>query len=123
MRKYLFVALGLAFSLIAINAFLESKPSIKAPIYKSIKPYSPYYLDKRFGGLEILSKVDSKFKEKPSNMEVFHRLEFLEKEWGKNHLKIVDNKLNILDNNNSTIKTIQISTKDDINFIHKYYGI
>ncbi len=123
MRKYLFIALGLGFGLLAINAFLESKPVAKAPIYKSIKPFSPYYLDKRFGGLEILSRVDSEFKEKPNNMEVFHRLEFLEKEWGKEHLKIVDNKLTILDNNSSTIKTIPISTKEDSDFIHKYYGI
>jgi len=123
MKKYLVIALGIGFSLLTINAFIASKPSAKAPIYKSIKVYSPYYLDKRFGGLQIMSKLDPEFKEKPDNMEVFHRLEFLEKEWGKSHLKIVDTNLTILDNNSSTIKNIQLSTKEDIAFIHKFYGI
>jgi len=123
MRKYLVIALSLGFALIAVNAFLGSKPSEKAPIYNSIKPYSPYYLDKRFGGLQIMSKLDPQFKEKPDNMEVFHRLEFLEREWGKQHLKIENNQLIILDNNNSILATVPISTKEDRTFIHKFYGI
>jgi len=123
MKKYLVIALGLGFAFLAINAFIESKPVSKAPIYKSIKRYSPYYLEKRFGGLEIMSKIDSAFKEKPNNMEVFHRLEFLEREWGKQHLKIENNQLIILDNNNSILATVPISTKEDRTFIHKFYGI
>jgi len=123
MRKYLVIALGLGFAFLAINAFIASKPTPKAPIYKSIEKYSPYYLEKRFGGLEILSRADSAFKEKPSNMEVFHRMEFLEKEWGQKHLKIVSNELIVFDDNGTTLVKLTISTKIDSNFIHKYYGI
>ncbi len=122
MRNYLVLALGVGFLLLAFNAYQNAKPTTKAPIYKEIRKYSPYYLDKRFGGLEILSRKDKEFKEKPDNMEVFHRLEELEKEWGKKHLQIDKSGLNIKDKN-STIKTIPLSSKKDIEFIHQYYGI
>ena len=122
MKNYLVLALGVGFLLLAFNAYQNAKPTPKAPIYKEIKKYSPYYLDKRFGGLEILSRKDKEFKEKPDNMEIFHRFEELEKEWGKKHLQIDKSSLNIIDKN-LTIKTIPISSKKDIEFIHKYYGI
>jgi len=123
MRKYLVIALGLGFAFLAINAFIASKPVPKAPIYKSIEKYSPYYLEKRFGGLEILSKTDPAFKEKPNNMEVFHRMEFLEKEWGQKHLKIVSDELIVSDDNGTSLVKLPISTKIDRDFIHRYYGI
>jgi len=123
MRKYLVIALGLGFAFLAINAFIESKPVSKAPIYKSIEKFSPYFLEKRFGGLEILSKTDPAFKEKPSNMEIFHRMEFLEKEWGQKHLKIVSNELMVSDDNGTELIKLPISTKIDSDFIHRYYGI
>ena len=50
-----------------------------------------------------MSKTDKEFKEKPSNMEVFHRLEFLEKEWGKTHIKIIDNQVAIFDDNQTVL--------------------
>jgi ribulose 1,5-bisphosphate carboxylase large subunit-like protein len=109
--------------LLGFNAYIESKPASKAPIYKEIKKYSPYYLEKRFGGLEIRSKDDENFKEKPSNMEIFHRIEALEKEWGKKYLKIKENKLYIYNSNHNLVKKIDLKTKEDLSFIHKYYGI
>ncbi len=122
MRNYLLLALGVGFLLLAFNAYQNAKPTKKAPIYREIRKYSPYYLEKRFGGLEILSKEDKNFKEKPNNMEIFHRFEDLEKEWGKKHLKIDNNSLKIIDKN-LTIKTINFISENDINFIHRYYGI
>jgi len=123
MRNYLFIALTLGLTLLAFNAFQSAKPTPKSAIYQSIKPYSPYYIEKRFGGLQIRSKLDENFKEKPSNMEIFHRLESLEKEWGKEHLRIQDNTLTILDQNNTTQTTLPISTAKDRQFLHQYYGI
>ena len=123
MKKYIPYAFMIAFLLIGYNAYIESKPTDKAPIYKEIKKYSPYYLEKRFGGLEIRSKIDKDFKEKPSNMEVFHRLELLEKSWGKKYLKIESNILNIKNDFNKTIKSIAIKTESDRVFLQKYYGI
>jgi len=40
----------------------------KAPILRD-KNYSPYYLEKRFGGLEILSRDDKSLKRKPDNIK------------------------------------------------------
>jgi hypothetical protein len=123
MKTYLFIALTVGMTLMAIVAFQEARPTPKAPIYKVIKNYSPYYIDKRFGGLQIMSKEDKEFKEKPTNMELFHRLEFLEKAWAKEHLKVVDKKVIITDNNGTKSATIDISTEEDAQFIHSFYGI
>ena len=123
MKNYLFIALTIGLTLLAFNAFQSAKPSPKTAIYQAIKPYSPYYIEKRFGGLQIRSKSDENFKEKPDNMEFFHRLEFLEKEWGKTHLKIQDNTLLILDQNGSTQATLPIPSPKDQQFLHQYYGI
>jgi len=123
MKKYLFPALAIALTFMMVMAFQQAKPTPKAPIYKEVQKYSPYYLDKRFGGLQIMSKTDEKFKEKPTNMEVFHRLEYLEKEWAKTHLKIVDNQVLIFDNNGTEVVKLPIKTKEDSSFLHSFYGI
>jgi hypothetical protein len=124
MKKILFIALGLGFLFFGVSAYLQSKPAPKNErIYQLIKPYSPYYLDKRFGGLQIMSKEDKEFKEKPNNMEVFHRLEALEKKWGKSHLVLQGESLNIKDNNNSVSKTIPLENQKELDFIHAFYGI
>jgi len=123
MQKYLFMALGLGLILMSIIAFQEGKPTSKAPIYKELKKYSPYYLEKRFGGLQIMSKIDKEFKEKPKNIELFSRLDYLEKTWGKSHLKIVKSELTIQDNNGTIISTLPIKSQEDNNFLHTFYGI
>ncbi len=124
MKKLLFIALGLGFLFFGIGAYLQSKPTPKnTRIYTFVKQYSPYYLDKRFGGLQIMSKEDKEFKEKPDNMEVFHRLESLEKAWGKRHLKIDNFQLSVTDNNGSTITTTPLKNRDEIDFVHRYYGL
>ena len=124
MKKYIFWILGVAFMLFGFSAYIQSVPEAKnSRVYKEIKKYSPYYLDKRFGGLTILSKEDKNFKEKPLNIEVFHRLDKLEKDWGKAHLKLDVNNLVVIDNNSSTIGVIKLENKDEIHFINKFYGI
>jgi hypothetical protein len=124
LRKYLPFALFAAFFGLAILAFMSSKPSPKnARIYKAVQHYSPYYLDKRLGGLTIKNKEDEKFKEKPTNMTVFKEFERLERTWGKQHLKIEDNTLLILDNNGTTQSTLPLHTEKEVTFIHSYYGV
>ena len=123
-QHYVFVALGIAFLLFGFSAYKESIPEPKNDrVYKEIKKYSPYYIDKRFGGLRILSKEDEEFKEKPTNMQVFHRLDKLEKDWGKAHLKLSSNNLIIVDNNGSEVANIELKNKDEIKFINIFYGI
>ncbi len=124
MKKLLFIALGLGFLFFGIGAYLQSKPSPKnARIYALIKQYSPYYLDKRFGGLQIMSKEDKTFKEKPDNMEVFHRLESLEKAWGKTHLKMDNSQLSVTDNNGTILTTFPLKNQEEVDFVHRYYGL
>jgi hypothetical protein len=123
MQKYLFMAIGLGLIFMSIIAFQQGKPTQKAPIYKEVKKYSPYYIDKRFGGLQIMSKSDKEFKEKPKNIELFRRLDYLEKDWGKNHLKVVENQLTILDDNGTIITSVSVTNQEDINFLHTFYGL
>jgi len=123
-RKYLPIALFLGFLLFGLDAFLQSKPSSKnARIYKTVQKYSPYYLNKRFGGLQIMSKEDPEFKEKPNNMTLFKEFERLEREWGQKHLKIQNNILVISDDNGTELSTLLLQTKEESDFIHRYYGI
>jgi len=124
LNKYLLPALFLGFLIFGLAAFMESKPSHKnARIYKAVQQYSPYYLDKRFGGLQIMSKEDPEFKEKPNNMTLFKEFERLEREWGKRHLKIEQNKLIILDNNGTQQAVLPLKDQDEVAFVHRYYGV
>ncbi|MDQ1325913.1 MAG: hypothetical protein QG564_1037 [Campylobacterota bacterium] len=123
-KNYLFALLAIGFIAIAVSAYLESQPEQKNKrIYEEIKKYSPYYIDKRFGGLQILSKTDKDFKEKPSNMEIFRQLDALEKRWGKSHLRIENSKLHILDDNNTGIATIPLQNQEEFHFIQQFYGV
>ncbi|BAF71200.1 hypothetical protein [Sulfurovum sp. NBC37-1] len=124
MRKYLLPAFFLGFLLIGINALIESKPSPKnARVYKTVQQFSPYMLEKRFGGLQIINKEDPEFKEKPNNMTIFKEFERLEKEWGKKHLKLQNDTLLIMDNNGTTLHKLPLQRKEETEFIHRYYGI
>ncbi len=124
LNRYLILALTLGFFLISFNIFLSSKPDSKNKrIYKIVKNYSPYYIEKRFGGLKILSKEDSNFKLEPNNRIFFKELKNLERKWAKKHLEIKNNKLLILDNNKTILKRVELKNKDEINFINNYYGV
>lgn len=123
-RKYLPLALMLGFLALGISAFMQSKPSHKNErVYKAVKQYSPYYMDKRFGGIQIMSKEDSEFKETPSNMELFERIDQLEKIWGQKHLKLQNNTLIILDNNGSQQAALPLTSPEEMQFVHQFYGI
>jgi len=124
MKKYLPVALLIGFILFGLDAFFQSKPSSKnARVYKTVQKYSPYYLDKRFGGLSIMNKEDPEFKEKPTNMTLFKEFERLEKKWGKTHLRIVANTLIILDNNGSEQAKLPLQKKEELDFAQTFYGL
>jgi len=123
-RKYLPVALFIAFFSLAILAFMSSKPTSKNErIYKAVQKYSPYYLDKRLGGLTIKSKEDKKFEEKPTNMTIFKEFERLERTWGKQHLKVKNNTLTIYSNSGEAQASIAIKEDKELTFIHSYYEV
>ncbi len=124
MKKILFLALSAGFLIFGFSAYMQSQGSAKNKrVYQAIHPYSPYYLEKRFGGLQIRKKGDETFKEKPSNMEVFHRYDALEKTWGKQHLILTGSTLTIHDDNGTTLGTLTLKTADEKQFVHTFYGL
>ena len=124
MKKSLFTLLAIGFLLFGTSAFIQSKPTDKnTRIYTIVKTYSPYYIEKRFGGLQIRSKADENFKEKPDNMEIFHRFESLEKQWGQKHLSLKDHTLIIRDDTGTTLQSIPLKEEKEYTFLHSYYGI
>jgi len=124
MKKFLPVAIILGFFLFGLDAFFKSRPSAKNErVYNAVQMYSPYYLDRRFGGLQIMSKEDSEFKEKPTNATLFKEFARLEKEWGEKHLKLEQNTLIISDNNGTKLSTLLLQTNKEIDFVHSYYGV
>jgi hypothetical protein len=123
-KKYLPIALVLGFLIFGLDAFMQSKPSNKNKrVYQTVQKYSPYYLDKRFGGLTIMNREDPEFKENPNNMTLFKEFEKLEKAWGKKHLSVKNNQLIIVDNNGTQLTSFPLQSKDEIDFVHSYYGI
>ncbi len=124
LKKYLPVALFLGFLFVGIIAFQQSKPSPKnARIYKIVQQYSPYYLDKRFGGLQIMNRENAQFKEKPNNMTIFKEFERLERKWGKAHMVLEGNTVIIKDNNGTQKAKISLQTEKESDFVHHYYGL
>lgn len=124
MQKYLIWALAAGFLILGGTAYFKSMPSSKNKrVYQEIKKYSPYYLDKRVTGLDIKSKENPEFKESPDSTELFHRLDALEKEWGGKHLKLQNSQLAILDDNGTIQTTIPLQNQDELDFVHRFYGI
>ncbi|MGB5966327.1 MAG: hypothetical protein WBG65_12480 [Sulfurimonadaceae bacterium] len=122
-KKGLIFGLMFAFLVMGILAMQRAVPDTKNErMYKEIKVYSPYMLEKRMGGLTIVDKRDGT-KEKPSAAEVLHRLDELDKEWGKDHLKIEKNDVVILGDNNQTIVKIFIETQEERAFLHNFFGL
>lgn len=76
---------------------------------------------KRTGGLAIIYK-DGREKEKPSNAEIFHITDKLEKEWGKEHLKLENNVLIILDKDKKELRKLELNA-EEITWIRNFFGI
>jgi len=84
--------------------------------------YSPYHFEKSIGGLTIIDKRD-RTKESPSSADVMHRMDEVQKIWGKKHLRVDKNDLIILGDNNQTVTTIFIKTKEERAYLHNFYGL
>ena len=122
-KKGLLFGFLFAFFVMGFVAMQRAMPEAKEErIYKAIKVYSPYELEKRIGGLTIVNKQTG-IKEKPSAADVLHRVDELEKIWGKTHLRVENNDVIILGDNNQTIVKIFIETKKEREFLKRFYGI
>ncbi len=122
-KKVLIFGIFTVAILMGVLSMKRAIPNEKeARIYKEVQVYSPYKMEKRIGGLVIIDKRDGK-KEKPSNAEVFHRMDELEQTWGKNHLRIEGSDLHVIGENNQTVIRIFIETPKEKEFLHTFYGI
>ena len=122
-KKALIFGFFTAFLILGAVSMQRAMPNAKEQrIYEAIKVYGPYTMEKRIGGLTIIDKRDGT-KEKPSSKEVFHRMDELEQEWGKTHLKIDNNDVVILGENNQTVVRIFMETEKERAFVQKFYGV
>ena len=121
-KKVFVLALLTAFLIMGIVSMNRAMPEDKEErIYKAIKVYSPYKLEKRIGGLEILN-TQTNVKEKPSAAELLHRLDELDKEWGKEHIIVDNHDVVITKEDNSTVR-IPIETPKERAFLKSFFGI
>ena len=122
-KKGLFIGLLFAFFVMGVLSLQRAMPDAKEErIYKAIRVYMPYKVEKRMGGLTLVDIRDGR-KEKPDAASFYHRLDELEKEWGKEHLRVVGNDVVILGENNQSIVKIFIETKQERDWLHNYFGI
>lgn len=123
MKKALIFGFFTAFLILGAVSMKRAMPNAKEErIYEAIKVYSPYVIEKRIGGLTIIDKRDGR-KEKPSSKEVFHRMDELEQTWGKDHLRIENNDVIIIGENNQSIVRIYMETEKERNFVKSFYGL
>ncbi len=122
-KKALFLGFLFAFLVLGFVAMQRAMPEAKEDrIYKAVKVYSPYKLEKILGGLAIVD-IRTGNKEKPSAAEVLLRYDELDKQWGREHLKVEDNHVIVFGDNNQSITKIFIETPKEREFLRTFYGI
>ena len=122
-KQGLFLGMLLAFFAVGFIAIQKATPDAKPHrIYKEIKLYSPYKFEKTIGGLAIVESTTGT-KEKPDAADALYRMDELDQKWGKKHLKIVQNNLIVLGDNNQTVTKIFIETKQEKDWLKKFFGI
>ena len=115
------VGLTILFFALGFKALQEAQPEHKNKrVYKELKAYNPYYLEKRVGGFRIMMKGSTE-KEQPPINEVFSRLDQLEKGWGKDALKIVNNDLIVMDKNGTQIGKIALETNEEMQWVKRFF--
>ncbi len=122
-KQGLFLGVIFAFFILGAVSMQRAMPSAKEDrIYKAIKVYSPYQFEKYVGGLKIVDKRDGRV-EKPNASEVLLRMDELDKEWGNKHLKVVENEVEIIGENNQTITKIFLQSEAEKNWVKQFFGI
>lgn len=122
-KKALIFGFFTAFLILGVVSLQRSMPASKEErIYKAIRVYSPYLMEKRIGGLTIVDKRNGE-KEKPSAEEVMLRMDELEKKWGKEYLRVENNEVVVMGENNQSLGRIFIETQQEREFIKNFFGI
>ncbi len=122
MSRYLFPALTLGFFIFAFAIFINAQPQSRDKrVYKELKPYIPYKLEKKLNGLRIIDTTTGK-KIEPKNSDLFHVLDNLEKDWGEKHLFRDGDKLIVVDDENKTLKSITLKDEKERAYIKEFFG-
>lgn len=122
-KKGLIFGFFFAFLVLGAVSMKRAMPEAKEErIYKAIKVYSPYKLEKRMGGLTILN-TQTGTKEQPVSADIMLRFDEVEKAWGKSHLQVQENEVIVIGENNQTIVRIFIENEKEREFLKKFYGI
>ncbi|MDT8337684.1 MAG: hypothetical protein RQ763_00650, partial [Sulfurimonas sp.] len=79
-------------------------------------------VEKKVGGLTIIDKRNGE-KESPSSKEFFHRVDELDKKWGKEHLVVDNNEVLVIGENNQTVAKIFIENQKEREFLKSFFGI
>ena len=124
MKKNLLIfAFFAIFMFLGITAMEDSLPSAKNErVYTILQKHMPYTLEKRVGGYSIVSK-ETGVKEKPPAKDLFLRLEQLEKQWGKDFLKLENSTLIILDKDKKEIEKIDLKSKEETIWVKEYFNL
>ena len=124
MKKNLLIfAFFAIFMFLGITAMEDSLPSAKNErVYTILQKHMPYTLEKRVGGYSIVSK-ETGIKEKPPAKDLFLRLEQLEKQWGKDFLKLENSTLIILDKDKKEIEKIDLKSTEEITWVKEYFNL
>jgi hypothetical protein len=122
-KKGIFLGVVFAFFVLGFIAIQKATPTTKEDrIYKEIKLYSPYKFEKRMGGLTIVDIRDG-HKEKPNAADALYRMDDLDQQWGKKHLRIEGDEVIVVGENNQTVTKIFIKTKKEREWVHNFFGI
>lgn len=120
-KNLLIIAFFAIFMFLGITALKQGMPSPKNErVYTILQKQMPYVLEKRAGGFSIKSEITG-IKEKPPAKDVFLRLEQLEKQWGKEFLKLDGNTLIILDKNKKEVKKIILANDVELSWVKEYF--
>ena len=121
MSNWFIIGLALIFFTLSYLTFQDAQPEPRSQrIYDEIRKFSPYYLEKRVGGFRIMMKNSSE-KEEPPIDQIWHRLDQLDKGWGKEHFIINDNFLIIKDDNDKEITKIKFETNEEKQWVKQFY--
>ncbi len=122
-KKGLFIGFLFAFLVMGYVSMQRAMPDAKEDrIYKAIRVYSPYKVEKRMGGLTIVDSRNGE-KEKPSAAEFYHRLDEVDQIWGNKHLKVENNNVVVMGDNNQSVVKIYLESEDERKFVKSFYGI
>lgn len=122
-NKLVYAIIGILIFL-TVSAFIMGRPSHRDKrIYPIVRQYTPFVIENGLGGLKIKRKDNPSFKEEPDAVNFYHRLNELERDWAKTHLRVTNNTLEILDNNGTVLKIVKLKNQNEKKFIKNYYGV